>query len=60
MQTSKYLIPSNRDREWGLTVNTVGYEEILPGTPIPLAAMPKATTSTPRKAGGWTNTNWYI
>ena len=35
MQTSKYLIPSNRDREWGLTVNTVGYEEILPGTPYP-------------------------
>lgn len=35
MQTSKYLVPSNRDREWGLTVSTVGYEEIMPGTPYP-------------------------
>ena len=35
MQTSKYLIPSKRDRELGLTVSTVGYEEIMPGTPYP-------------------------
>ncbi|MBQ6652510.1 MAG: helix-turn-helix domain-containing protein [Prevotella sp.] len=30
MQTSKYLISSERDREWGLVVSTVGYEEIAP------------------------------
>lgn len=28
MQTSKYLVVNPRDVQWGLTVNTVGYEEI--------------------------------
>ena len=35
MQTSKYLITNERDAQWGLTVSTVGYEEILPGEPYP-------------------------
>lgn len=35
MQTSKYLIANNRDAEWGLTVSTVGYEEIAPGDEYP-------------------------
>jgi AraC-like DNA-binding protein len=35
MQTSKYLLANERDALWGLTVSTVGYEEILPGEPYP-------------------------
>lgn len=35
MQTSKYLVANNRDALWGLTVSTVGYEEIAPGDPYP-------------------------
>ncbi len=35
MQTSKYLVSSDRDREWGLTVSTVGYEEISPWEEYP-------------------------
>lgn len=35
MQTSKYLLASERDALWGLTVSTVGYEEIAPGDPYP-------------------------
>lgn len=35
MQTSKYLIANERDAEWGLTVSTVGYEEIVPGEEYP-------------------------
>lgn len=35
MQTSKYLIANERDAEWGLTVSTVGYEEIAPGDDYP-------------------------
>ncbi len=35
MQTSKYLIANARDAEWGLTVSTVGYEEIAPGDEYP-------------------------
>ena len=34
-QTSKYLLASDRDDLWGLTITTVGYEEILPGDPYP-------------------------
>ena len=35
MQTSKYLLANERDALWGLTVSTVGYEEIAPGEPYP-------------------------
>lgn len=35
MQTSKYMIANERDAEWGLTVSTVGYEEIAPGDEYP-------------------------
>jgi len=35
MQTSKYLLANERDALWGLTVSTVGYEEIQPGDPYP-------------------------
>lgn len=35
MQTSKYLLANDRDALWGLTVSTVGYEEIAPGDPYP-------------------------
>ncbi len=35
MQISKYLVPNDQDRKWGLTVSTVGYEEIAPGDPYP-------------------------
>lgn len=35
MQTSKYLIANERDGLWGLTVSTVGYEEIAPGDEYP-------------------------
>ena len=35
MQTSKYLLANERDALWGLTVSTVGYEEIKPGDPYP-------------------------
>lgn len=35
MQTSKYLLATDRDAEWGLTISTVGREEIAPGDPYP-------------------------
>lgn len=35
MQKSKYLVADSRDLLWGLTVSTVGYEEIAPGDPYP-------------------------
>ena len=35
MQTSKYLLANERDALWGLTVSTVGYEEIAPGEAYP-------------------------
>lgn len=31
----KYLLASERDAKWGLTVSTVGYEEIAPGASYP-------------------------
>lgn len=35
MQISKYLLASEHDRKWGLTISTVGYEEIAPGDSYP-------------------------
>lgn len=35
MQTSKYLLATERDAEWGLTISTVGREEIAPGEAYP-------------------------
>ncbi|MBQ9356468.1 MAG: helix-turn-helix domain-containing protein [Prevotella sp.] len=35
MQISKYMLASERDQLWGLTVTTIGYEEIGPGDPYP-------------------------
>ena len=35
MQKSKYLVTNERDLLWGLTISTVGYEEILPGEEYP-------------------------
>ena len=35
MQTSKYLLATERDAEWGLTISTVGREEIVPGEEYP-------------------------
>ena len=35
MQQSKYLVATERDLQWGLTVSTVGYEEIAPGDDYP-------------------------
>ena len=35
MQISKYLLATERDAQWGLTVSTVGFEHILPGDPYP-------------------------
>lgn len=35
MQRSKYLIASQRDTLWGLTVSTVGYEDIAPADEYP-------------------------
>lgn len=35
MQTSKYMLASERDQLWGLTVTTIGYEEIGPDDPYP-------------------------
>lgn len=35
MQQSKYLLANERDALWGLTVSTVGYEEIQPGDAYP-------------------------
>lgn len=35
MQISKYLLANARDLKWGLTVSTIGYEEIAPGDPYP-------------------------
>ena len=30
MQTSKYLLATDRDSQWGLTVSTIGFEDIKP------------------------------
>lgn len=35
MQTSKYMLASERDQLWGLTVTTIGYEEIGPNDEYP-------------------------
>lgn len=35
MQISKYLLASERDAEWGLTISTVGYEKIDPWEAYP-------------------------
>ena len=35
MQTSKYLLANERDAQWGLSVSTVGYEEIAPDDSYP-------------------------
>ena len=35
MQTSKYMLATERDALWGLTVSTIGYEEIAPGDEYP-------------------------
>ena len=35
MQKSKYLLANDRDALWGLTVSTVGYEDIKPGESYP-------------------------
>ncbi|MGM9733928.1 MAG: AraC family transcriptional regulator [Prevotella sp.] len=35
MQTSKYLLASERDAEWGLTISTVGFEKIEPWEAYP-------------------------
>ena len=35
MQKSKYMLASDRDALWGLTVSTVGYEDIKPREPYP-------------------------
>ena len=35
MQKSKYLVANENDLRWGLTISTVGYEEIGPGDPYP-------------------------
>lgn len=35
MQDSKYLVASERDAQWGLVVNTVGYDEVPAGDPYP-------------------------
>lgn len=35
MQQCKYLLASERDAEWGLTISTVGMETIAPGDPYP-------------------------
>ncbi|MGN0221537.1 MAG: helix-turn-helix domain-containing protein [Prevotella sp.] len=35
MQKSQYLVANEHDLKWGLTVSTVGYEEIAPGDPYP-------------------------
>jgi len=35
MQISKYMLASERDALWGLTVTTIGYEEIGPGDEYP-------------------------
>ena len=35
MQISKYMLANERDALWGLTVTTIGYEEIPPGDEYP-------------------------
>ncbi|MBP3510944.1 MAG: AraC family transcriptional regulator [Prevotella sp.] len=35
MQQSKYVLANERDKQWGLTASTIGYEEIGPGAPYP-------------------------
>ncbi len=35
MQKSKYLVANERDALWGLTISTVGYDEVKEGEPYP-------------------------
>lgn len=35
MQKSQYLVANEHDLKWGLTISTVGYEEIAPGDSYP-------------------------
>lgn len=40
MQKSKYLVANDRDLKWGLTISTVGYEEVSPEEDYPLPGHP--------------------
>ena len=40
MQQSKYLVANERDERWGLTVSTVGYDEVRAGEPYPTTNHP--------------------
>ena len=46
MQKSKYLVANERDALWGLTVSTVGYDELQPGDSYPTRDTPEDITST--------------
>ena len=35
MQNSKYLVANERDAQWGLTVSTVGMDELAVGDSYP-------------------------
>ena len=35
MQTSKYLVANDQDGKWGLTVSTVGFDDVEAGSPYP-------------------------
>ena len=40
MQESKYMVANERDARWGLTVSTVGYDEVLAGESYPTTNHP--------------------
>ena len=45
----KYLLVSEKDKEFGLTVNTVGFSHIAPNTLYPSTDHPKSYYFNPQK-----------
>lgn len=49
MRAINYIIENERDLQWGLSVNTIGYEEIVPNMPYPTPGHAPGYSFSPEK-----------
>lgn len=56
----KYLIVNGMDRKYGLWVNTVGFQSILPNSPYPLKDHPAGYFFNAQKGRILRSTSWSI
>ena len=56
LKRSKYLVTNRRDKRWGLMVETVGYEEIMPGDDYPTTGHWRLLFLMCKKEEYWANT----